>query len=106
MTVGGEACSINVIEKWANQRRLFNCYGPTEATVTATLSLCQANGQKPNIGKPLDNIRVYILDENQQILPTGIPGELCIAGVCLARGYFNRPDLTAEKFIEVRVQTK
>ncbi|GCE62618.1 non-ribosomal peptide synthetase [Microcystis aeruginosa] len=103
MTVGGEACSINVIEKWANQRRLFNCYGPTEATVTATLSLCQANGQKPNIGKPLDNIRVYILDENQQILPTGIPGELCIAGVCLARGYLNRPDLTAEKFIEVNL---
>ena len=103
MTVGGEACSINVIEQWANERRLFNCYGPTEATVTATLSLCQANGQKPNIGKPLDNIRVYILDENQQILPTGIPGELCIAGVCLARGYLNRPDLTAEKFIEVNL---
>ena len=103
MTVGGEACSINVIEQWANERRLFNCYGPTEATVTATLSLCQANGQKPNIGKPLDNIRVYILDENQQILPTGIPGELCISGVCLARGYLNRPDLTAEKFIEVNL---
>jgi amino acid adenylation domain-containing protein len=106
ITVGGEACSTEVIEKWANQRRLFNCYGPTEATVTATLSLCQANGQKPNIGKPLDNIRVYIIDENQQILPAGMPGELCIAGVGLARGYLNRPDLTDEKFIEVNLWGK
>ncbi|GCE60718.1 non-ribosomal peptide synthetase [Microcystis aeruginosa] len=106
IAVGGEACSAEVVEKWANQRQLFNCYGPTETTVTATLSLCQANGQEPNIGKPLDNIRAYILDGNQQILPPGIPGELCIAGVCLARGYFNRPDLTAEKFIEVNLLGK
>jgi amino acid adenylation domain-containing protein len=106
ITVGGEICPTEVVEKWADQRRLFNCYGPTEATVTATLSLCQANGQKPNIGKPLDNIRVYILDENQQILPPGIPGQLCIAGVCLARGYWNRPDLTSEKFIEVNLLGK
>ncbi|MBE8994143.1 non-ribosomal peptide synthetase [Microcystis aeruginosa] len=106
ITVGGEICPAEVVEKWANQKRLFNCYGPTEATVTATLSLCQANGQKPNIGKPLDNIQVYILDENQQILPPGIPGELCIAGVCLARGYWNRPDLTSEKFIEVNLLGK
>ncbi|MBC1194194.1 amino acid adenylation domain-containing protein [Microcystis aeruginosa BLCCF158] len=106
ITVGGEICPAEVVEKWANQKRLFNCYGPTEATVTATLSLCQANCQKPNIGKPLDNIRVYILDENQQILPPGIPGELCIAGVCLARGYWNRPDLTSEKFIEVNLLGK
>jgi len=106
IAVGGEACSAEVVEKWANQRQFFNCYGPTETTVTATLSLCQANGQEPNIGKPLDNIRAYILDGNQQILPPGIPGELCIAGVCLARGYFNRPDLTAEKFIEVNLLGK
>jgi len=106
ITVGGEACSTEVVEKWADERRLFNCYGPTEATVTATLALCQANGQKPTIGKPLDNIRVYILDENQQILPPGIPGELCIAGVGLARGYLNRPDLTSEKFIEVNLLGK
>ncbi|CAH2574051.1 Linear gramicidin synthase subunit D [Planktothrix rubescens] len=106
ITVGGEACSSEVVEKWANQRRLFNCYGPTETTVTATFSPCEANGQKPNIGKPLDNIRAYILDRNQQILPPGIPGELCIAGVCLARGYLNRPDLTAEKFVEVNLLGK
>jgi amino acid adenylation domain-containing protein len=106
ITVGGEVCPTEVVEKWGNQRRLFNCYGPTEATVTATLSLCQANGQKPTIGKPLDNIRVYILDENQQLLPPGIPGELCIAGVGLARGYLNRPDLTSEKFIEVNLLGK
>jgi amino acid adenylation domain-containing protein len=103
ITVGGETCSAEVVEKWVNQRRLLNCYGPTETTVVATLSRCQAHGQKPNIGKPLDNIRAYVLDGNQQILPPGIPGELCIAGVCLARGYLNRPDLTAEKFVEVNL---
>ena len=106
ITVGGEACSAEVVEKWANQRRFFNCYGPTEATVTAALALCQANGKNPSIGKPLNNIRVYILDANYQILPPGIPGELCIAGVGLARGYLNRPDLTAEKFIEVNLLGK
>ncbi len=86
ITVGGEACSSEVVKKWANQRRFFNCYAPTETTVTATLALCHPNGKNPPIGKPLDNIRVYILDANQQILPPGIPGELCIAGVGLARG--------------------
>ncbi|MDJ0728707.1 MAG: amino acid adenylation domain-containing protein [Crocosphaera sp.] len=106
ITVGGEACSAEVVEKWANKRHLFNCYGPTETTVTATVSLCQVNGKNPPIGKPIDNIRVYILDDNHQLLPPGIPGELCIAGVGLARGYLNRPDLTNEKFIEVNLLGK
>ncbi|MDJ0728708.1 MAG: amino acid adenylation domain-containing protein [Crocosphaera sp.] len=106
ITIGGEACSAEVVEKWSDQRRLFNCYGPTETTVTATAFPCQKNGKIPPIGKPLDNIRVYILDKNQQLLPPGIPGELCIAGVGLARGYLNRPDLTNEKFIEVNLLGK
>ncbi|MEH1937180.1 MAG: amino acid adenylation domain-containing protein [Nostoc sp.] len=101
LTVGGEACSAELVAQWGVGRRLFNCYGPTESTVNAAIALCHPNGKKPPIGQPLSNIRIYILDAHNQPLPPGIPGELCIAGVGLARGYLNRPDLTAEKFIKI-----
>ncbi|ODG96163.1 non-ribosomal peptide synthetase [Nostoc sp. KVJ20] len=101
--VGGEACTAELVTHWGKKRRFFNCYGPTESTVIASISSCEPNGKKPSIGQPLSNIRIYILDTHHQPLPVGIPGELCIAGVGLARGYLNRPDLTAEKFIEVEL---
>ncbi|MBD2561225.1 MULTISPECIES: non-ribosomal peptide synthetase [Nostoc] len=101
--VGGEACPAELVAQWATGRRLFNGYGPTESTVSASIAICQPNGKKPPIGKPLSNVRIYILDTHNQPLPPGIPGELCIAGVGLARGYLNRPDLTAKKFIEVEL---
>ncbi|MEH2239775.1 non-ribosomal peptide synthetase [Nostoc sp.] len=103
LTVGGEACPAELVAQWGTGRRLFNCYGPTESTVNAAIALCHPNGQKPPIGQPLSNIRIYILDAHNQPLPPGIPGELCIAGVGLARGYLNRPDLTAEKFINIEL---
>ncbi|MEH2155325.1 non-ribosomal peptide synthetase [Nostoc sp.] len=101
--VGGEACPSELVSKWGTGRRFYNCYGPTECTVNAAIALCHPNGKKPPIGQPLSNLRIYILDAQNQLLPPGIPGELCIAGVGLARGYLNRPDLTAEKFIEVEL---
>ncbi|MBP5974298.1 amino acid adenylation domain-containing protein [Brasilonema sp. CT11] len=101
--VGGEACPAELVTQWAQGRRFFNCYGPTESTVNAAIALVQPNGKKPPIGKPLPNIRIYILDAYNQLLPPGIPGELCIAGVGLARGYLNRPETTAEKFLEVEL---
>ncbi|MHC5853144.1 amino acid adenylation domain-containing protein [Nostoc sp.] len=104
--VGGEACSAELVAEWGAKRRFFNCYGPTESTVIASISSCKPNGKKPSIGQPLSNIRIYILDAHNQPLPPGIPGELCIAGVGLARGYLNRPDLTADKFIEVKLFAK
>ncbi|QYX31923.1 non-ribosomal peptide synthetase [Sphaerospermopsis torques-reginae] len=103
LTVGGEACAAELVSQWGTEQYLYNCYGPTESTVTAAIYLCQPNGEKPPIGKPLPNIRIYILDANHQPLPPGIPGELCIAGVGLARGYLNRPDLTATKFIDIKL---
>jgi amino acid adenylation domain-containing protein len=106
IVVAGEACPAELVTKWAQRRRFFNGYGPTEATVCASIAVCELNGKKPSIGKPLPNIRIYILDGNNQILPPGIPGELCIAGVGLARGYLHRPDLTAAKFIEVELFDK
>ncbi|HEY6931525.1 MAG TPA: amino acid adenylation domain-containing protein, partial [Thermoanaerobaculia bacterium] len=82
--------------------RLFNHYGPTEATVITTAGPVATEGDReklPSIGRPIANKRVYILDSNLQPVPIGSPGELHIAGEGLARGYLNRPELTAEKFI-------
>ncbi|WP_426454579.1 amino acid adenylation domain-containing protein [Paenibacillus sp. S-38] len=80
--------------------RLMNLYGPTEATVDVTSFDCIPGLERIPIGKPIDNIRLYVVDENLHLLPVGIPGELCIAGVGLARGYLGRPELTAEKFVD------
>lgn len=80
--------------------RLINLYGPTEATVDVTWYECQAEEKRGSvpIGRPLQNTDILILDANRQPVPIGVAGELCIAGVNLARGYHGRPELTAEKF--------
>lgn len=95
----GEACSGELARKWSKSRRFFNAYGPTEATVCSTIHECTDADGDPPIGRPLENIRTYILDPYGQPLPVGIPGELHVSGACLARGYHNRPDLTEQKFI-------
>ncbi len=101
LIVAGEACPSDLVTRWAPGRHFINAYGPTEATVCASVFVCEPNGQKPPIGRPIANTRIYLLDAHHQPLPPGIPGELCIAGAGLARGYLNRPELTAERFIEV-----
>jgi acyl-coenzyme A synthetase/AMP-(fatty) acid ligase len=83
---------------------VYNLYGPSEdTTYSSYVQLDRTESGEPNIGRPLPNTRIHILDASQQILPPGIPGELCIAGAGLARGYLNRPELTAEKFITAQV---
>jgi amino acid adenylation domain-containing protein len=103
LTVAGEACPPDLVACWAAGRHFINAYGPTEATVCASVFECQPDGQKPPIGKPIANTRIYVLDGHGQPLPPGVPGELCVAGAGLARGYLNRPALTAEKFVEIEV---
>ncbi|WP_187655759.1 AMP-binding protein, partial [Xenorhabdus sp. PB62.4] len=76
---------------------LFNQYGPTEITVCATQHLLQ-DGDRA-IGKGIDNTRLYVLDNGGHPAPVGAPGELYIGGAGLARGYWNRPELTAERFV-------
>ncbi|MBW5449473.1 amino acid adenylation domain-containing protein, partial [Cohnella sp. CFH 77786] len=81
--------------------KLVNLYGPTEATVDVSVHECEAESGLPfvPIGRPIDNTSLYVVDEGGRALPVGVPGELCIAGVQLAQGYVNRPELTAEKFV-------
>ncbi|MGK3992297.1 non-ribosomal peptide synthase/polyketide synthase [Sorangium sp. So ce1024] len=97
--VGGEPFPPGLVPLWAPGRRLFNGYGPTEATVVATLAACEEGSSRVPIGRPLANVQVYVLDPHRVPLPVGVPGELYIGGDGLARGYLNDPDLTAERFV-------
>jgi len=82
--------------------KLINLYGPTEATVDVSYFDCSTDQilKSVPIGKPIDNIQLYIVNQNNKLQPVGVAGELCIAGDGLARGYLNKPELTAEKFVE------
>ncbi len=98
----GEACSREIVERWAPGRRFYNAYGPTEATIGPTMGLVNEVPPKRRnipIGRPIDNTQIYLLDCHQQPAPVGAPGEIYVGGVGVARGYLNRPELTAEKFI-------
>ena len=96
---GGEPLPAELAARWAPGRRLVNAYGPTEATVYAVRTDVAPDGGKPMIGRPAINTKIYILDEFGQPVPAGVPGELHIGGVNVARGYVNRPDLTASHFV-------
>jgi len=99
MIVAGEACPSDLVALWVPGRRFFNAYGPTEATVCTTIAECTDSRQKLPIGYPIANTQVYLLDAQLQPVPIGVPGEIHIGGIGLARGYLNQPQLTAEKFI-------
>ncbi|MFI7482528.1 Pls/PosA family non-ribosomal peptide synthetase [Kocuria sp. M1R5S2] len=96
--VGGEACPAELVDRWSTpERRMLNTYGPTEGTVTATWGELSP-GRPVTIGKPLPTYDVRILDEELNELPDGEPGEICIAGPGVARGYVNLPHVTEERF--------
>ncbi|WP_146220328.1 non-ribosomal peptide synthetase, partial [Microcystis aeruginosa] len=99
LIVAGEACSLDLVKQWSVGRNFFNAYGPTEASVCATIAQCSQDDLKVTIGKAIANVQIYILDSHLQPVPVGVSGELYIGGVGVARGYLNRPELTQEKFI-------
>jgi tyrocidine synthetase-3 len=100
---GGDKCSTALAEKWGRKYDFYNEYGPTETTVTSIefrySGLVKINGILP-IGRPIANTQLFILDKNLDLCPIGVIGELYIGGKGLAREYLNRPELTAEKFIQ------
>ena len=91
-------CTPELVARFSPGRRFVNAYGPTEATVCATVNT-ELDARRVSIGRPFHNVRAYVLDSHLQPVPVGVPGELFIGGVGLARGYLGRPDLTAERFI-------
>jgi amino acid adenylation domain-containing protein len=105
---GGEALELQSLKLWFERHsdrspQLVNMYGITETTVHVTYRLLNMKDLKLSvgsiIGRPIPDLQVYILDDNQQLLPIGVPGEMHIGGAGLAEGYLKRPELTAEKFI-------
>ncbi len=98
MLTGGESIKADLKDYLVSVGDLFNGYGPTETSVYATLAKIEP-GQRVTIGKPVPNTRIYILNSSGQVCPIGVLGEICIAGVQVARGYLNNIGMTTEKFV-------
>ena len=105
LITGGDVCEPFVIEQLAPQCRFHNIYGPTETTVLATTRQFGVGDSNRNLGVPIANGRVLILDEQLQPVPQGTPGELYIAGPGVGLGYLNDPTLTAARYLELTLPT-
>ncbi len=108
IVIGSEKASAAKLTEWHNLQirkpHLINAYGPTEATITTTTYFCSRQPSETAtrsvpVGRPIANAKIYLLDPNLQLAPQGAPGELCIAGDLLSRGYLNQPSVTAENFV-------
>ncbi|MFC3386697.1 amino acid adenylation domain-containing protein, partial [Couchioplanes caeruleus subsp. azureus] len=99
LAVAGEAVPSHLVAEWHAGRRMINVYGPTENTVTTTLSEPLGAAGPVPIGTPITGTRAYVLDDRLRPLPPGAVGELYVSGAGLARGYLRRPGLTAERFV-------
>jgi amino acid adenylation domain-containing protein len=107
VNLAGEPLKNSLVQTLFEQEtieKVYNLYGPSEDTTYSTFSLIpKGSDREVNIGVPIADTKIYILDSYHKPTPAGVPGELCIAGAGLARGYLNRPELTAEKFIEIEI---
>jgi len=103
---GGEALKPNLVKPWKDKypfTKIINMYGITETTVHVTfkeLSDKDLLSSNSNIGKPIPTLKVYVMDKYLHILPYGIEGEMCVSGLGVCKGYLNRPELNAEKFVQ------
>ncbi len=99
----GEACTPDLVMDWGGGDRLFlNAYGPTEVTIICSVAICKP-GKNITIGRPVSNKRLYVLNPYGNPVPIGVPGELWVGGVGLARGYLNREELTKERFVHKEI---
>jgi amino acid adenylation domain-containing protein len=103
LIVAGEITSSRIMERYVEQHvNIINAYGPTEATVCSTFHRYRPGDSHRNIGRPISNMSVYVLDGERRLLPVGAVGELYIGGVGLARGYWNNEALTEQRFVNNR----
>ncbi|MFC7384583.1 amino acid adenylation domain-containing protein [Sphaerisporangium rhizosphaerae] len=101
--LGGEQVAAPAVGAWLSRFgdavRLVNTYGPTEATIIATWAELRDGDHRPPIGRPLSGTRVHVLADDLSLVPTGVPGELCVGGDGLADGYLGLPELTTARFV-------
>ncbi|MBF6170576.1 non-ribosomal peptide synthetase [Nocardia blacklockiae] len=96
--VGGEALPPELVARWAPGRNLYNVYGPTETTIVTVISEPMTPGVPITIGAPIRGVHAAVLDARLHPVPDGVTGELYLAGPALARGYLDRPGMTAQRF--------
>jgi amino acid adenylation domain-containing protein/non-ribosomal peptide synthase protein (TIGR01720 family) len=99
LLMAGEAASPELYRAWSEGRVLFNAYGPTETSVCATMEEIATGAEDITLGLPIANLTAYVVDDEGELQPLGVPGEIWVGGVGVARGYLGRPDLTAERFV-------
>lgn len=97
----GEDLTPELARRWADGRRLINSYGVTEGTIASTFAVIPPDVSRVPIGRPIAHTTVRLLDERRRPVPPGEPGEMYLGGAGVAAGYLNRPELTAERFVEV-----
>jgi amino acid adenylation domain-containing protein len=99
IVTAGDFCPPEQLKRWAAAKVFFNAYGVTEATVCSTIAPVSTDDRVKGVGRPMANTTVYILDGKQKMVPVGVPGELFLGGVGVAKGYLNRPELNAGRFM-------
>lgn len=101
LVLAGEAVSVATVEKWSRHCQVINAYGPTEATICASIEKIDLSRGKLGIGKPIANVEIYLLDANLEPIPIGSTGEMYIGGMGVAKGYLKREELNRSTFLTV-----